>query len=489
MPSRPSKRLQTFSNPAPERDFRIHMEIPEFTCLCPMTGQPDFATLVLDYIADRLCVELKSLKLYIWSYRDEGAFHEAVTNKILDDLVAATKPRWMRLEAKFNVGIQEALNPLLDRLQPYPFEKLRALIGGHTPNPALKPINLSIGEPKHPTPALVRDALSGALDGLATYPATAGTPALRQAIAAWLERRYGIPKPDAETQVLPVNGTREALFAFAQTVLSPGARVVCPNPFYQIYEGAALLAGGTPIYEENFLNIKDWRGVQLLYVCSPANPSGKVLDVEDWKRLFELSDRHGFAIASDECYSEIYFDRPPLGALEAAFKLNRKNYERLVAFSSLSKRSNCPGMRSGFAAGDPALIKKFLLYRTYHGSAMSLPVQQASVAAWGDEKHVIENRRLYAEKFKAVFPLIREPLQTGMPDGGFYLWIRTPGDDAEFTRRLHHQYNVLVLPGSFLARDSGGTNPGRNHIRVALVATIAECVEAAGRLMQLAKNG
>jgi len=372
------------------------------------------------------------------------------------------------------------LNPLLDRLQPYPFEKLRKLMAGTTPNPALKPITLSIGEPKHPTPQLVKDALAANLDGLAVYPATLGTPELRQAIAGWLERRYGIPKVDPETQVLPVNGTREALFAFAQTVLAPGGRVVCPNPFYQIYEGAALLAGCTPVYGEP----KSWEGVQLLYVCSPANPTGKVIGLQDWKRLFELSDRHGFAIASDECYSEIYFDKPPLGSLEACHKLGR-SYDRVVAFSSLSKRSNCPGMRSGFAAGDPALIRKFLLYRTYHGSAMSLSVQHASIAAWGDEKHVIENRRLYAEKFDAVVPI----LKTEKPDGGFYLWLKTPGDDADFARRLHHQYNVLVLPGSFLARDAGGANPGRNHIRVALVAPVAECVEAAQRLMKFAQNG
>jgi len=375
------------------------------------------------------------------------------------------------------------LNPLLERLQPYPFEKLRALIGGHTPNPALQPISLQIGEPKHPTPALVKDALAGGLDGLAVYPATIGTPALRQAIAGWLERRYGLPKLDPETQVLPVNGTREALFAFAQTVLSPGDRVVCPNPFYQIYEGAALLAGATPVYGEP----ESWAGVKLLYVCSPANPTGKVLGLQGWKRLFELSDRHGFAIASDECYSEIYFDKPPIGSLEAAFRLNR-GYERLVAFSSLSKRSNCPGMRSGFAAGDPALMKKFLLYRTYHGSAMSLAVQQASVAAWNDEKHVVENRRLYAEKFAAVVPILNS-YAAEKPDGGFYLWLKIPGDDAEFARRLHREYNVLVLPGSFLARDAAGGNPGKSHIRVALVASTGECVEAAQRLQRFAQNG
>ncbi len=381
------------------------------------------------------------------------------------------------------------MNPLLERLQPYPFEKLRALLAANQPA-NLRPINLSIGEPKHPTPALVKDALAAALDGLASYPATAGTPALRRAIAAWLARRYGITQPDPENQVLPVNGTREALFAFAQTVIDPtrNPKVVCPNPFYQIYEGAALLAGATALYAENFLEIKRWQDVQLVYTCSPANPSGKVMPLEEWKALFELSDRHGFIIASDECYSEIYFDRAPLGALEAAFKLNRTDYPRLVVFSSLSKRSNCPGMRSGFAAGSAGLLKQFLLYRTYHGSAMSLAVQQASIAAWNDEAHVRENRRLYAEKFKAALPLIQNPLKAEMPEGGFYLWLRTPIDDAEFVRRLHHEYNVLVLPGSYLARDAGGGNPGKNHVRIALVAPLDECVEAIERIMRFSRG-
>jgi N-succinyldiaminopimelate aminotransferase len=380
------------------------------------------------------------------------------------------------------------VNPLLEKLQPYPFEKLRALLAGVTPNPQLRPINLSIGEPKHPTPALVKQALTGALDGLAVYPATAGLPELRQAIAAWLARRYGIAAPDAQTQVLPVNGTREALFAFAQTIVNAEekARVVCPNPFYQIYEGAALLAGATPAYSSNFFEFEDWEGVQLVYACSPSNPSGAVLDLGEWKRLFELSDRHGFVIASDECYSEIYFDRAPLGALEAAFKLNRAGYPRLVVFSSLSKRSNCPGMRSGFAAGDAQLLKKFLLYRTYHGSAMSPAVQQASIAAWSDERHVEENRRLYAEKFRAVLPMIAPPLRAGMPQGGFYIWMHTPIDDAEFVRRLHAEYNVLALPGSYLARDAEGGNPGKNHVRIALVAPLDECVEAMRRIVQFA---
>jgi N-succinyldiaminopimelate aminotransferase len=377
------------------------------------------------------------------------------------------------------------MNPLLGKLQPYPFEKLRALIAGHSPPAHLRAINLQIGEPKHPTPALLKDALAANLDGLASYPLTAGTPELRQAIAAWLERRYGIPRPDPEKQVLPVNGTREALFAFAQTVLDPtrDAKVVCPNPFYQIYEGAALLAGATPVYGAP----ESWAGVQLVYACSPANPSGRVMRLDEWRELFSLAERHGFAIASDECYSEIYVDQAPLGALEAAHRLGR-SYDRLLVFSSLSKRSNAPGMRSGFVAGDAALIKQFLLYRTYHGSAMSLAVQAASIAAWNDEAHVRENRRLYAEKFRTVLPMVRGPLRTEMPEGGFYLWVRTPIDDAEFARRLHAQYNVLVLPGSFLARSVRGVNPGANHVRLALVAPLDECVEATRRIMEFAAS-
>jgi len=387
------------------------------------------------------------------------------------------------------------LNPLLGRLQPYPFEKLRALLAGVTPNPALRPVNLSIGEPKHPTPELVKAALAGSLDGLSAYPATAGTPALREAIAAWLRRRYCLPALDAATQVLPVNGSREALFAFAQTVVDPAggaARVACPNPFYQIYEGAALLAGAQPVYLNDGMGFDalDWRGVQLAYVCSPGNPTGRVLRLEDWQHLFELSDRHGFVIASDECYSELYYDElnPPLGALQAAQRLGRADCARVVAFSSLSKRSNAPGMRSGFVAGDAQILQRFLLYRTYHGSAMSLPVQQASIAAWGDEEHVRANRGLYAQKYRAVLPLIAAPLATAMPEGGFYLWVRTPIDDTAFARDLLRQYNVLVLPGSFLARDAHGANPGRNHVRVALVPPLADCVEAAQRIGQLARS-
>ena len=387
------------------------------------------------------------------------------------------------------------MNPLLGRLQPYPFEKLRALLDGVTPNPALRPINLSIGEPKHATPELVKAALAASLEGLAAYPATAGTPALREAVAAWLCRRYALPALDAATQVLPVNGSREALFAFAQTVVDPAggtARVACPNPFYQIYEGAALLAGAQPVYLNDGMGFDelDWRGVQLAYVCSPGNPTGRVLDLDAWARLFALADRHRFVVAADECYSELYYDElnPPLGALQAAQQLGRADFARVVAFSSLSKRSNAPGMRSGFVAGDAAILRGFLLYRTYHGSAMSLPVQQASIAAWRDEEHVRANRRRYAEKYRAVLPLVAAPLHTAMPDGGFYLWVRTPVDDAAFARELQRQYNVQVLPGSYLARDAHGVNPGRNHVRIALVAPLDECVEAMQRIGQFARH-
>jgi len=378
------------------------------------------------------------------------------------------------------------LNPLLAKLQPYPFERVRANIAGVVPDPKLRPIDLSIGEPKHPTPQFIKDALIASLDGLASYPRSIGLIELRKSVSEWLARRYGIPAPDPETQILPINGSREALFSFAQTVLS-GGKVVSPNPFYQIYEGAALLAGATPVYTENLLELEDWSGVQLAYVCSPGNPTGKVMSLEEWKKLFALQDRHGFIIASDECYSELYYEAPSLGGLQAAFELKR-SFKNLVVFSSLSKRSNVPGMRSGFVAGDAALLKAFLLYRTYHGSAMSVSVQKASIAAWKDERHVEENRRLYAEKYKAVLPLIREPLQADMPDGAFYLWMRTPIDDQVFARGLYEKANVLVLPGSFLGREVAGRNPGRNRLRVALVAPLAECVEAAERMVKFART-
>jgi N-succinyldiaminopimelate aminotransferase len=395
------------------------------------------------------------------------------------------------------------MNPDLDRLQPYPFEKLRALFAGVTASAAHPPISLSIGEPRHATPELVKQALVAHLAGLASYPATAGTPALREAISAWLTRRYALPAVDPVTQVLPVNGSREALFAIAQTVIDRArdAVVVCPNPFYQIYEGAALLAGAAPHYanalretgfEVDYRSVPDevWPRVQLVYTCSPANPTGRVMSLDEWARLFEAADRHGFVIAADECYSELYFDeaRPPLGALAAAHRLGRTDFRRLVVFSSLSKRSNVPGMRSGFVAGDAEILERFLLYRTYHGGAMSPPVQAASAAAWRDEAHVVENRRLYREKFAAALPLVQPPLAAAMPDGGFYLWIRTPVSDTEVARELHRQYNVSVLPGSYLARESGGVNPGRNFLRVALVARHDECIEGVRRIAEFARS-
>jgi N-succinyldiaminopimelate aminotransferase len=396
------------------------------------------------------------------------------------------------------------MSPRLARLQPYPFEKLRALLAGVSPNPAFKPIDLSIGEPKHPTPDFIKAALAGALDGLAVYPATAGIPELRAAIGQWLERRYGLPPLDPATEVLPVNGSREALFSFAQALLdgsAAGVRVACPNPFYQIYEGAALLAGASPAFlnagaargyrlDPDGLAESTWREVRLLYACSPANPGGSVLRLEEWARLFELADAHGFVIASDECYSEIYLDeaRPPLGALEAARRLGRDGYRNLVVFSSLSKRSNVPGMRSGFVAGDARLLRAFVLYRTYHGSAMSLAVQRASIAAWGDEAHVRENRRLYAERFAAALPRVQPPLSAYAPEGGFYLWMRVPIDDTEFAWRLVRDYNVRVLPGSYLAREAHGENPGSGHVRVALVAPLADCLEAIERIGEFARR-
>ena len=399
------------------------------------------------------------------------------------------------------------MNPLLSRLQPYPFERLRELFAGVTPNPAYRPISLGIGEPKHPTPEFIKQALNAAMydvsSDLAAYPPTAGTLRLREAFTSWLQRRYGLAL-DPATQVLPVNGSREALFAFAQTVLDRGVQpapiVVCPNPFYQIYEGAALLGGALPFYApsdpaRNFAidwdSVPDtvWARTQLLFVCSPGNPTGAVMPLDEWEKLFALSDRHGFVIASDECYSEIYFrDEPPLGGLEAAARLGRSDFSNLVSFTSLSKRSNVPGLRSGFVAGDARLMKQFLLYRTYHGSAMSPVVQAASVAAWGDERHVVENRALYRAKFAEVTPLLAPVLDVGLPDAGFYLWAGVGESDTAFARDLLAQYNVTVLPGSYLAREMAGNNPGANRIRMALVANTPECVEAAQRIVQFVKN-
>ncbi len=395
------------------------------------------------------------------------------------------------------------MNPRLQLLQPYPFERLRALNAGITPNPTLRPISLGIGEPKHAAPKLIEEAILRSMKGLSGYPPTAGDAKLREAFSAWLQRRYGLAV-DAGTQVLPVNGSREALFAFAQTVVDgsrPGATVLCPNPFYQIYEGAALLAGASVAFANsdparNFaadwasVPAEVWARTQLIYVCSPGNPSGAVMPLDEWAQLFELSDRHGFVIASDECYSEIYFrDEAPLGGLEAAAKLGRTDFRRLVSFTSLSKRSNVPGLRAGFVAGDTSLIRQFLLYRTYHGSAMSPLVQAASIAAWNDEAHVIENRQRYRAKFAAMTPMLAEVLDVALPDAGFYLWAGIPGgDDVGYAQQLLAQYNVQVLPGSLLARESGGLNPGAGRVRLALVADEAECLEAAHRIVSFTKS-
>ena len=398
------------------------------------------------------------------------------------------------------------MNPLLSHLQPYPFERLRQLFAGVTPPANYSAISLGMGEPRHPTPQLIKDALSNNLNGLASYPATAGDLKLRESFTGWLAQRYALTI-DPATQVLPVNGSREALFAFAQTVIDPSqgqALVVCPNPFYQIYEGAALLAGAQPYYApsdpaRNFAVNWDavpeavWEHTQLLFVCSPGNPTGAVMPLAEWQKLFALSDRYGFVIASDECYSEIYFrDVPPLGGLQAAQQLGRHDFKNLMAFTSLSKRSNVPGLRSGFVAGDAALIKSFLLYRTYHGSAMSPIVQAASIAAWGDEEHVVENRALYREKFAQVTPLLASVMEVALPDAGFYLWAKVPDalglTDAEFARALLAQYNVTVLPGSYLAREAQGSNPGAQRVRMALVAETEECLEAARRIVQFIQS-
>ncbi|MEI7785024.1 MAG: succinyldiaminopimelate transaminase [Betaproteobacteria bacterium] len=402
------------------------------------------------------------------------------------------------------------MNPLLRLLQPYPFERLRQLHAGVTPNPAYRPISLGIGEPRHATPALIEQALTTSLAGLSSYPATAGEPALKAAMAGWLQRRYGL-EVDAARQVLPVNGSREALFALAQTVIDPSraATVVAPNPFYQIYEGAALLAGARLHYApsepaRNFgidwqaVPEQVWQSTQLVYVCSPGNPAGAVMSLSEWQQLFELSDRYGFVIASDECYSEIYFrDEAPLGGLQAAWQLGRQDFRRLIMLTSLSKRSNVPGLRSGFVAGDADILKDFLLYRTYHGGAMSPVVQAASRAAWDDEAHVVANRALYRTKFEQITPLLASVMDVKLPDAGFYLWAGVPaafgGSDTEFSRQLLAQYNVVVLPGSYLAREAPGPdgrphNPGAGRVRMALVAEPAECLEAAQRIVQFIQS-
>lgn len=397
------------------------------------------------------------------------------------------------------------MNPNLNLLQPYPFQKLRHLFENIRRNTALPAIELQIGEPKHATPEFIRQALVDHLNGLSTYPTTQGLPTLRQAIAEWAIKRYRLKAIDPDTQIIPVNGSREALFSFAQTVIDSSSVgrpvVVCPNPFYQIYEGAALLAGATPTFintlpENRFkldfaqLSEQAWSRTQLIYVCTPNNPTGSVMALDDWEALFALSDRYGFVVAADECYSEIYFDevKPPLGALDAANQLGRTDFNRLVVFNSLSKRSNVPGLRSGFVAGDAKILEKFLLYRTYHGSAMNPSAQAASTVAWRDEEHVIQNRRLYAQKFSDALSILSEVMTVQMPDAGFYLWIQTPISDTTFTRQLYQDYNVTVLPGSYLARDAHAINPGKNYVRVALVTSPQECAEAMHRIKSFVKQ-
>ena len=391
------------------------------------------------------------------------------------------------------------MNPDLSRLQPYPFERLAELNAGVVPPADLQPIPLSIGEPKHTTPAFIAETIISHLHGLSQYPLTRGQPALREAIGDWLNRRFALPHGslDPAQQVLPVNGTREALFAIAQAVIDRGRRpvVLMPNPFYQIYEGAALLAGAEPVfmnttaetgYLPDFSRIPDalWQRVQLVYICSPGNPTGAVMGMPELQGLIELADRHDFVIASDECYSELYFDEsaPPAGLLQAAAAMGRTDYRRCLVFHSLSKRSNAPGLRSGFVAGDLELIASFLRYRTYHGCAMPPATQAASIRAWQDEGHVIANRALYREKFRAVTDLLQPALDVQIPPAGFYLWPVTPVDDCSFARGLLEQQNVTVLPGSFLSRTHEGLNPGENHVRMALVAPLADCIEAAERI-------
>lgn len=401
------------------------------------------------------------------------------------------------------------MNDALNQLQPYPFEKLRTLLGSVTPNAEKKAIALSIGEPKHRSPDFVAKALSDNLEQLAVYPTTLGIAALREAIANWASKRFNLPVGalDPARNVLPVNGTREALFAFTQTVVKraqtgeqPGY-VISPNPFYQIYEGAALLAGAEPHYlpcleqhgfNPDFAAVSDdvWQRCQILFLCSPGNPTGALIPLDTLKQLITLADKFDFVIASDECYSELYFDEanPPAGLLTACAELGRNDFKRCVVFHSLSKRSNLPGLRSGFVAGDADILKSFLLYRTYHGCAMPVQTQLASIAAWTDEDHVLANRDLYREKFDAVLAILDGVLDVQRPDGGFYLWAKTPVDDEQFSRDLYAQEHVTVVPGSYLSRSVNGHNPGAGRVRMALVAPLAECVEAAERIRQFVKN-
>ena len=393
------------------------------------------------------------------------------------------------------------MNPELDKLHPYPFEKLANLKSGITPNSELEHIALSIGEPKHKAPEFVLEHLQQQLNGVSAYPLTKGIPELRQAITNWLTQRFKLPieSLDPEHQVIPVNGTREALFAFAQAVIDRNTNpvIVMPNPFYQIYEGAAFLSGAEPFYinttsDNNYLpdfdSVSDqtWSRSQLLYICSPGNPTGAVIDKATLQKLITLAEKHDFIIASDECYSEIYFDEknPPIGLLEAAAEMGNTDYSRCVVFHSLSKRSNLPGLRSGFVAGDKEILAKFLKYRTYHGCAMPLHHQKASIKAWQDESHVKENRNIYQNKFTAVLDILGPVLDVKKPDASFYLWAKTPASDEDFAKNLFAEQNLTVLPGSYLSREAHGINPGSQHVRMALVASYEECIEAAQRIRQ-----
>ena len=391
------------------------------------------------------------------------------------------------------------MTPNLKYLHPYPFEKLAQLKQGITPPVEKSPIVLSIGEPAHVTPRFIEEAILNHIKGLSNYPTTKGTSELRQVISTWLAKRFKIPVEciNPESQVLPVSGTREALFSFAQCVVDATVKpvVVMPNHFYQIYEGAALLAGAETYFlntlaEDNYLPDFDavpeaiWQRCQLIYICSPGNPSGAVMSQVDYEKLLLLAEKYDFVIASDECYSELYDDEsnPPVGLLESAYRMGNTSFKRCVVFHSLSKRSNAPGLRSGFVAGDADILGQYFQYRTYHGCAMPLPTQQASIKAWLDETHVIENRRLYREKFAAFIEILSDVCDINKPPAGFYVWLKTPIADTDFAQKLFAQENITVLPGSYLSRDFAGLNPGVNYVRIALVAPLADCITAAHRI-------
>lgn len=396
------------------------------------------------------------------------------------------------------------MNPDLSKLQPYPFEKLAKLKAEVTPNPDLEHISLSIGEPKHPAPDFVLQAMQDHLKSLEKYPTTKGTPELNQACADWLKQRFSLESIDSVSQVIPVNGTREAIFAFTQVAIDRTANnplVLSPNPYYQIYQGATFLAGAEPYmlpclestgFNPDYDAVPDqvWDDCQLLYVCTPGNPTGATLDIDTFKQLIALADKHDFIIASDECYSEIWIEgqAAPVGLLEACAALGRHDYDKCVVFHSLSKRSNLPGLRSGFIAGDAKLLKPFLLFRTYHGCAQSIQTQKAAIAAWGDEAHVQENRDKYTEKFKHFIDILAPVSDIQQSDASFYLWFKTPIPDDQFAQRLFAEQHITVLPGSYVSQTVDGVNPGAGYVRMALVASVEECREAALRIRDLMES-